>query len=83
MLVFAICWLMSLISMIVIDYRIGSRARVLNAWSLCQRLLGRSASAGQSRVYAKAGMLGELLGVMLVTISSGAAITLLIEAIST
>lgn len=55
---------LSLIAMVVIDRALGARAGYLNAWSVVERLLGRSPSAGTSLVAARTGGLGELVVVV-------------------
>ena len=74
MAVFIACWLCSLVSMVLIDYHIGSRARIVNAWSVVLRIRGQTPSVGNSLVYNRVGLSGELLAVFLVTLVSGATI---------
>ena len=56
---------LSLVAMIVIDRALGSRATFLNAWSVVQRLAGRSPTAGPSLVAARTGPIGELVVVIM------------------
>ena len=49
----------SLLVMLVIDYLLGPRAGLLNAWSVVERLLGHSPAAGTSLVALRLGPWGE------------------------
>jgi hypothetical protein len=67
----AIASLGSLLAMIGIDFVLGARAELLNAWSVVERLLGRTPSAGDSIVARKFGASGELICVLLVNLLIG------------
>ncbi len=68
---------LSLMGMILIDRVLGSRAGFLNAWSVVERLLGRSPAAGTSMVAQRVGSLGELV----VVIAANAAIGTLLAVV--
>lgn len=69
----------SLAAMVVIDRVLGERAEFLNAWSVMERLLGRSPSAGSSLVATRLGPLGEALVVIFVSLALGALLGLVIR----
>lgn len=71
--------LTSLLVMVGVDYRLGAKAEFLNAWSVVERLLGRTPSAGESAVARVAGSTGELAGVVLVNLVIGGVLALLIS----
>ena len=56
----------SLAIMIVVDYMIGPKAEFLNAWSVIQRLIGQTPSAGPSLVYRHIGGFGEFMAVLII-----------------
>lgn len=62
---------LSLVGMILIDRALGSRATFLNAWSMVERLLGRSPSAGESLVAQRTGALGEFVVVIAANVVIG------------
>jgi hypothetical protein len=62
---------LSVICMIVIDRALGPRAEFLNAWSVVERLLGRSPSAGTSVVANRTGAVGEFLAVIAANVAIG------------
>ena len=68
---------LSLVAMLLIDRVLGPRAGFLNAWSVLERLLGRSPTAGTSWVALRAGAFGELV----VVIVANAAIGTLLAAV--
>jgi hypothetical protein len=63
--------LISLITMILIDRALGSRAEFLNAWSVIERLFGRSPSTATSFVASHLGPVGEFLIVILANLFVG------------
>lgn len=69
----------SLITMVVIDRILGSRAEFLNAWSVLERLLGRSPSAGISVVAARIGSAGEFAVVIVANVVIGFLLALVIR----
>ena len=68
----AIASLGSLVAMIGIDYGLGARAELLNAWSVVERLCGRAPAAGDSIVARRWGAGWELVCVLLVNLVIGA-----------
>jgi len=62
---------LSLTTMIVVDRRLGDRAEFLNAWSMVERLLGRTTSAPPSVVASRLGAGGELVVVVAVNLTAG------------
>jgi hypothetical protein len=62
----------SLVVMITVDFLIGGKAEFLNAWSVVERLVGRTPAAGDSVVYRTFGGIGELVVVLLVNSLIGA-----------
>jgi len=73
---------LSLAAMILIDRALGQRAEFLNAWSVVERLLGRSPTAGISLVASRLGAVAELVLVLLVNLGIGALLALAIHLIS-
>ena len=71
--------LFSLSAMIVIDRVLGPRAEFLNAWSVVERLLGRSPTAGASVVAERIGPAGELVVVLAANLASGLLLALLVR----
>ena len=69
----------SLLIMIAIDYVLGAKAEFLNAWSVIERLLGRTPAAGDSTVYQRFGAAGELACVLLVNLAIGGVLTILLR----
>ena len=69
----------SLLVMITVDYLIGGKAEFLNAWSVFERLWGRTPAAGDSMVYRTIGGFGELVVVLLVNSLIGAGLALLVR----
>ena len=67
----------SLLVMITVDHLLGEKAEFLNAWSVVERLSGRTPSAGDSVVYRNFGGFGELVVVLLVNSSIGAGLAFL------
>jgi len=61
----------SLLGMILIDRALGARAGFLNAWSVIERLVGRSPTAGSSVVASHVGALGELVVVIAANVAIG------------
>lgn len=68
---------LSFVGMILIDRELGARAGVLNAWSVLERLAGRSPTAGTSLVAQRVGAFGELV----VVLTANAAIGTLLAAV--
>lgn len=58
-------WGISLITMTFVDYVIGGKAEFINAWSVWQRMVGATPSAGDSLLYNHIGALGEFIAVLL------------------
>ena len=67
----ALLSVVSLVAMILIDRVLGARAEFLNAWSVVERLLGRSPTAGTSIVAQRIGALGELVVVIVANAAIG------------
>lgn len=67
----------SLLVMITVDFLIGGKAEFLNAWSVVERLAGRTPSAGDSVVYHALGAFGELVVVLVVNSLIGWGLALL------
>ena len=63
--------IISLIFMVIIDFAIGPKAEFINAFSVLERFVGRSPSAGESLVAGKIGPWGELGVVLLVNLAIG------------
>jgi hypothetical protein len=72
----------SLLVMAAVDSRLGAKAEFLNAWSVIERLLGRTPSAGDSAVVRMVGPLGELAAVVVVNLVIGGILALLIGLVS-
>ncbi|MCB2072655.1 MAG: hypothetical protein H6917_10665 [Novosphingobium sp.] len=68
-----------LLAMVLIDRMLGPRAEFLNAWSVAERLLGRTPEAGDSFIARRFGALGELFAVLLVNTVLGTLLALLIR----
>lgn len=68
-----------LLAMILIDRALGPRAEFLNAWSVVERLLGRTPHAGESFVARRIGALGELVAVLLANTAIGTLLAFLIR----
>lgn len=71
--------ILSLLVMIIVDFRIGEKAEFLNAWSVIERLLGKTPSAGGSLVFNKVGGVGELTTVFAINALIGAALAFLTQ----
>ncbi|MGD2117399.1 MAG: hypothetical protein PVG66_03505 [Chromatiales bacterium] len=69
----------ALIIMIVIDFMIGSKAEFLNAYSVVQRLLGQTPTAGDSLAAQKLGAWGEFIVVVAANSAIGGMLTLLVR----
>ena len=69
--------ILSVLVMIVVDFRIGEKAEFLNAWSVIERLLGKTPSAGDSLVFNKVGAFGEFAIVLVVNALIGATLAFL------
>jgi hypothetical protein len=66
-----------LLIMTTVDYLIGEKAEFLNAWSVVERLVGRTPAAGDSVVYRALGAFGELVVVLVANSVIGAGLALL------
>lgn len=55
------CSILSLATMVAIDLAIGTRAEFLNAWSVIERLFGRTPEADNSMIAQRFREAGELL----------------------
>ncbi len=66
--------LLCLVAMVLVDRALGARAEFLNAWSVVERLLGRSPSAGVSQVAARFGEVAELVAVVASNLLCGLAL---------
>lgn len=60
-----------LLLLVVLGAALGSRAPVFNAWSVCERLLGRAPSFAPSWAAATFGPLGEFVLVLAVASALG------------
>jgi hypothetical protein len=69
-LVFALAFA-SLVVMAVIDRALGSRAEFLNAWTVMERLVGRTPTSGPSVVASRLGPTGEFVVVILANLIVG------------
>ena len=78
----AVLSVLSLVAMILIDRSLGSRAGFLNAWSVVERLLGRSPSAGISVVAHRTGALGELAVVIAANVVIGTLLAALVRLVA-
>ena len=65
--------------MVVIDRVLGARAEFLNAWSVVERLLGRSPTFGASVIASRFGPMGELVAVISVNLAAGFLLALLLR----
>jgi hypothetical protein len=65
--------------MVLIDRALGSRAEFLNAWSVVERLLGRSPSSEPSVVASRIGAGGELVVVVVLNLLVGFLLAALIR----
>jgi len=74
---FIVFTVLSVFVMVVVDFRIGEQAEFLNAWSVIERLLGKTPSAGNSLVFNKVGAFGELAIVLAINTLIGAALAFL------
>lgn len=81
MRLFAGSFLLSLLAMILIDYVLGPRAEALNAWSVIERLLGRTPSAGTSWVAGRFGAWGEFGAVLAANALIGTVIAVAFRAV--
>ena len=68
----------SFLVMVVVDYLLGERAEFLNAWSVIERFLGRTPSAGESTVFQHFGAAGEFASVLAINMVIGGILTMLI-----
>ena len=69
----------SLIVMTIVDFAIGSKAEFLNAYSVLQRMIGQTPSAGDSLVAEKLGALGELGVVLGANLAVGGVLTVVVR----
>jgi hypothetical protein len=65
----------SLIVMIVVDILLGPKAEFLNAYSVVERMLGRTPSAGESLVARKLGPVAEFGLVIIANLVIGGILT--------
>lgn len=66
----------SLATMTVVDCRLGPRAEFINAWSVIERLVGRSPEAGNSLVAERFGAFGEFVAVVAANLAIGTLLAL-------
>lgn len=71
--------LISLFIMIAVDYLLGARAEFVNAWSVVERLVGKTPVAGDSVVHQRFGATGELITVLAINIAIGAILTIVFK----
>jgi hypothetical protein len=69
----------SLIVMVIVDVVLGSKAELLNAYSVLQRLLGQAPTAGDSLVARKLGAVGEFAVVIVVNFIIGGILTAMVR----
>jgi hypothetical protein len=69
----------SLIVMVIVDFVLGSKAELLNAYSVLQRLLGQAPTAGDSLVARKLGAVGEFAVVIVVNFIIGGILTAMVR----
>ena len=72
--------LASLVAMTLIDRVMGSRAECLNAWSVLERLVGRTPAVGDSTVATHLGPWGELVAVIGANTTIGVVLSALVTA---
>ena len=70
----------SLLAMALIDRVMGSRAEFLNAWSVLERLVGRTPAVGDSMVARYLGPWGELVAVIAANAAIGVVLSALVAA---
>ena len=66
---------LSLATMILVDYIIGPKAEFLNAFSAAQRLIGQEPTFGYSMVATKFGSVGELIVIIIANLAAGGTLT--------
>lgn len=69
----------SLVVMIVVDVILGPKAEFLNAYSVVQRMIGQTPSAGESLVAQKLGAFGEFVVVLATNLAVGGILTALVR----
>ena len=69
----------SLIVMVVVDFVLGPRAEFLNAYSVVERIIGQTPSAGDSAVAQKLGAFGEFAAVLAANAALGGILTVLVR----
>ena len=69
----------SLAVMIIVDVILGPKAEFLNAYSVVQRLIGQTPSAGESLVAQKLGAFGEFIVVLATNLAVGGILTALVR----
>ena len=69
----------SLICMLVVDCILGPKAEFLNAFSVLERILGRSPAAGESLVAQKLGAYGEFAVALAVNLGIGGILTAVVR----
>ena len=69
----------SLVVMTIVDFAIGSKAEFLNAYSVLQRMIGQTPSAGDSLVAQKLGALGEFGIVLGANLAVGGLLTIAVR----
>jgi hypothetical protein len=67
--------IVSLLVMVSVDYFLGERAEFLNAWSVVERLVGQTPSAGESVVFRQLGAVGETSVVLAINLVIGGVLT--------
>ncbi len=78
-LLLATLTVVSCLVMIVVDYFLGAKAEFLNAFSVVERLLGRTPSVGDSFVAKNFGAAGEFAGVLVVNVVFGYILAILVK----
>jgi hypothetical protein len=68
----------SLLGMTLVDMVLGSKAEFLSAFSVLQRIVGRTPSAGDSIIAQKLGAIGELIVVLAANLAIAGVFTLLV-----
>ena len=76
---FMILSAVSLAIMTIVDYIIGPKAEFLNAYSVLQRLFGKTPTFGDSMLATRFGSGGELLAVLIANLLIGGILTLMVR----
>lgn len=72
----------SLLVMTLVDRILGSKAEFLSAFSVLERILGRTPSAGVSQVARRFGSLGEFVVVVFVNLAIGGILTFVLRMVA-